>query len=140
MMLIYSVQLGAIAVIASFFMRRCDGASTGRARRHGRADHPAAKQQSHFLGNRAGVQSVRLFGRAEERRMGWMNMLAEQFNADLRIQRIGITYQTPISSLRRGARDHRVAGGARRARPEFLVGMLFAFIAYKASSPAASLA
>jgi len=133
MMLIYSVQLGAIALIAVLLYAALRWAvyrplreATGEQIIH------AARQQSHFLETARGVQSVRLFGRAEERRMGWMNMLAEQFNADLRIQRIGITYQG-ANTLLFGVERVIIVWLAALAVLErnFSVGMLFAFIAYK---------
>lgn len=52
----------------------------------------AAKQQTHFLESARGVQALRLFGRSEERRIGWMNLLADQFNAELRIARLQVSY------------------------------------------------
>jgi len=54
----------------------------------------AAKQQTHFLETASGIQSVRLFGRGGQRRAGWMNMLADQFNAGLRVQRVKVTHET----------------------------------------------
>ena len=133
MMLIYSVQLGAIAVVSVLLYASLRW-GVYRPLRGATAEQiiHAAKQQSHFLETARGVQSVRLFGRAEERRMGWMNMLAEQFNADLRIQRIGITYQT-ANTLLFGVERVIIVWLAALAVLErnFSVGMLFAFIAYK---------
>lgn len=92
----------------------------------------AARQQTHFLETASGIQSVRLFGRGNLRRAGWMNMLADQFNAGLRVQRVHIgneTAQTLLFGLERvvvvwlAARA--VLGGS------FTVGMLFAYMAYK---------
>jgi ATP-binding cassette subfamily B protein RaxB len=92
----------------------------------------AAKQQSFFMESARGAQSIRLFDRAEERRSGWMNLLADQFNADVRIARLTISHQTANALLFNSERviviwmaaiavlDHR-----------FSVGMLFAFLSYK---------
>jgi ATP-binding cassette, subfamily B, bacterial CvaB/MchF/RaxB len=133
MMALYSLQLAAIALIAvllyallRWLIYRPLLDATSEQIVH------AAKQQTHFLETARGVQGVQLFGRAEERRMGWMNMLAEQFNADLRVQRIGITYQT-ANTLLFGI--ERVAiiwlAALTVLNRNFSVGMLFAFIAYK---------
>ena len=92
----------------------------------------AARQQTHFLETAGGIQSVRLFGRADQRRAGWMNMLADQFNAGLRIARVHVaheTAQTLLFGLERVvvvwlAARLVLAGG-------FTVGMLFAYMAYK---------
>jgi ATP-binding cassette, subfamily B, bacterial CvaB/MchF/RaxB len=133
MMLLYSVQLGSVALVAVVLYALLRWA-VYRPLREATAEQivHAAKQQTHFLETARGVQGVRLFGRAEERRMGWMNMLAEQFNADLRIQRIGITYQT-ANTLLFGVERVIIVWLAALAVLErnFSVGMLFAFIAYK---------
>lgn len=92
----------------------------------------AARQQTHFLETAGGIQSVRLFGRGEQRRAGWMNMLADQFNAGLRVARVHVaqeTAQTLLFGLERVvvvwlAARMVLAGG-------FTVGMLFAYLAYK---------
>lgn len=92
----------------------------------------AAKQQTHFLETARGVQSVRLFGRASERRMGWTNLLVEQFNADIHIQRLTISYQS-LNTFLFGIERVALIWLAALAvlDREFSVGMLFAFIAYK---------
>jgi ATP-binding cassette subfamily B protein RaxB len=92
----------------------------------------AAHQQTHFLETAGGIQSVRLFGRGDQRRAGWMNMLADQFNAGLRVARVHVaheTAQTLLFGLERVlvvwlAARMVLAGG-------FTVGMLFAYMAYK---------
>ncbi len=133
MMFVYSHTLAVIAVVAVaiygllrwMIYRPLRDASTEQIIH-------AAKQQTHFLETTRGVQSVRLFGRSEERRMGWMNMLVEQFNADLRVQKIGNTYQTVNTFLFGVERIIIIWLGALAVLDrEFSVGMLFAFIAYK---------
>ncbi|HSS27438.1 MAG TPA: ABC transporter transmembrane domain-containing protein, partial [Usitatibacter sp.] len=42
-----------------------------------------AKQQSHFLETVRGVQSIKLFGRQEERRSRWLNLVVDAVNQDL---------------------------------------------------------
>ena len=92
----------------------------------------AARQQSHFIESTRGVQSLRLFNRVEERRIGYMNALADQFNADLRIARLSVSYQT-ANTLLFGAERVIVVWLAALAvlDAHFSVGMLFAFISYK---------
>jgi ATP-binding cassette subfamily B protein RaxB len=92
----------------------------------------AAKQQTHFLESVRGVQSVRLFGRNDERRAGWLNALADQFNSELRVARLGLSYQTANTFLF-GAERVIVIWLAALAvmDAKFSVGMLFAFISYK---------
>ncbi|MDF0606381.1 peptidase domain-containing ABC transporter [Neisseriaceae bacterium TC5R-5] len=132
-MLLYSPSLAAIsagAVLLYGILRW----SLFRVLREANAEQiiHAAKQQSHFLESARGVQSVRLFGREEERRMSWMNMLADQFNADLRIARMNISFQT-ANTLLFGAERVIVVWMAAIAvlDTRFSVGMLFAFLSYK---------
>jgi ATP-binding cassette, subfamily B, bacterial CvaB/MchF/RaxB len=75
---------------------------------------------------------VRLFGRAAERRMGWQNMLADEFNAGLREKRLGIAQQG-ANDLLFGALHVVLVWLAARAvlDQQFSVGMLFAFLSYQ---------
>jgi len=92
----------------------------------------AAKQQTHFLETASGIQSVRLFGRGDQRRAGWMNMLADQFNAGLRVQRVHVGHETAQVLLFGLERVLVVWLAARMALAgQFTVGMLFAYMAYK---------
>ncbi len=133
MMALYSPALLAVSLVATALYAGLRWAIF-RALREASAEEiiHAAKQQTHFLETAAGIQSVRLFGRGDLRRAGWMNMLADQFNAGLRVQRVHITHetaQTLLFGLERvvvvwlAARE--VMGGT------FTVGMLFAYMAYK---------
>jgi ATP-binding cassette subfamily B protein RaxB len=92
----------------------------------------AAKQQTHFLESVRGVQSIRLFGRNDERRASWLNNLADQFNSEIRIARLGLAYQTANTFLF-GTERILVIWMAALAVMDarFSVGMLFAFISYK---------
>ena len=133
LMLLYSPLLSLVAAVAVglYGLLRW---SIFRSLREATAEQiiHAAKQQTHFLESARGIQSVRLFGRAEERRIGWMNILTDQFNAELRIARISVSYQT-AQTLLFGAERVVVIWLAALAvaNSQFSVGMLFAFIAYK---------
>jgi ATP-binding cassette, subfamily B, bacterial CvaB/MchF/RaxB len=92
----------------------------------------AAKQQTHFLESIRGIQSIRLFGRDSERRASWLNALAEQFNSELRVAKLGLSYQnanTLLFGVERIIIIWLAALAVMDAR--FSVGMLFAFISYK---------
>ncbi|MBK0392001.1 peptidase domain-containing ABC transporter [Ramlibacter algicola] len=92
----------------------------------------SAKQQTHFLESVRGAQAVRLFNRADSRRTGWMNMLAEQFNADLRIARLTITHQGAQALLFGGERIAVIWLAALAVLDaRFTVGMLFAYTGFK---------
>lgn len=132
-MLLYSPQLAAVACVAvgSYGLLRW---AVFRGLRDASAEQivHAARQQTHFLESTRGVQSVRLFGRAQERRAGWMNALADQFNADLRIAKLSISHQT-ANQLLFGVERIVVVWLAALAviDARFSVGMLFAFVSYK---------
>ncbi|MEP7068244.1 MAG: ABC transporter transmembrane domain-containing protein, partial [Usitatibacter sp.] len=54
----------------------------------------AAKQQSHFLETVRGVQSIKLFGRQEERRSRWLNLVVDAVNTDLATQKLGLGFRS----------------------------------------------
>ena len=92
----------------------------------------AARQQTHFLETAGGIQSVRLFGRGDQRRAGWMNMLADQFNAGLRVARVHVAHETAQTLLFGLERVLVVWLAARMVMAGgFTVGMLFAYLSYK---------
>ncbi len=132
-MLLYSALLTLVAGVAVllYLLLRW---SLFRAMREATAEQiiHAARQQTHFLESVRGVQSVRLFGRSEERRIGWLNLLADQLNAELSIARLSISYQTANTLLVGAERVIVVWLAALAVLDQALsVGMLFAFIAYK---------
>lgn len=133
MMLLYSARITAIALVAvaAYIVVRW---LVFRALRNATAEQiiHAAKQQTHFLETASGAQSVRLFDRGETRRIGWMNIVAEQFNAELRIQRVHISYET-ANKLLFGVERVLVIwlGASMVLNHVFTTGMLLAFIAYK---------
>jgi len=78
------------------------------------------------------IQSVRLFGRGDQRRAGWMNMLADQFNAGLRVARVHVAHESAQTLLFGLERVLVVWLAARMVLDGgFTVGMLFAYMAYK---------
>jgi ATP-binding cassette, subfamily B, bacterial CvaB/MchF/RaxB len=133
MMLLYSGTLAAVS-LAAVLVYAALRWSLFSALRGATAEEiiHAAKQQTHFLETASGIQSVRLFGRGDQRRAGWMNMLADEFNAGLRVQRFRIGHET-AQTLLFGLERVLVVWLAARAvmAGDFTVGMLFAYIAYK---------
>lgn len=133
MMFAYSPKLAGIACIAVLLYVLLRLAIFG-ALRDATAEQiiHAAKQQTHFLESVRGIQSIRLFGGSEERRASWMNALVEQFNADLRIAKLGISYQSANTFLFSSERVLVIWFAATLVLENMLsVGMLFAFISYK---------
>jgi ATP-binding cassette subfamily B protein RaxB len=133
MMFMYNPSLAAVACIAVILyvlMRwaifRMLKEATSEQIIHG------AKQQTHFIESVRGIQSIRLFNRIEERRIGWMNALADQFNADLQVARLSVVYQTANTVLFGVERIVVIWLAALAVLDNrFSVGMLFAFISYK---------
>lgn len=133
MMMLYSPTLAGVACVAvllyvglRWVMYHALRAATAEQIIH------AAKQQTHFLESIRGVQSIRLFGRGEERRAGWMNLLTDQFNAELRISRLSVSYQTANQFLFGVERIIIIWLAALAVLDnKFSVGMVFAFISYK---------
>jgi len=132
-MLMYSVTLSSIAIgtVALYAVTRWLlfgqlKAATGEQIVY------AAKQQSHFLESARGVQSIRLLGGHSERTASWMDALANQFDAELRVAKLSISYQT-ANALLFGAERVIVVWLAATAvmNGAFSVGMLFAFVSYK---------
>lgn len=133
MMLLYSPGLAIVAVVAVvlYALVRWSVYRSLRAATAEQIIH-AAKETTHFLETASGIQSVRLFGKGEQRRAGWMNMLADQFNAELRVQRISIGYETAQTLLFGIERIIIIYLAALAVIDNRLtIGMLFAFIAYK---------
>ncbi len=133
MMVVYSATLTAVAA--------CAVALYGTMRwlfydplRRATEEHivHTAKQQSHFLETVRGVQSIKLFGRQEERRSRWLNLVVDAVNADLATQKLGLGFRS-ANGLVFGV--ERVAivwlGATLILDSAFSVGMLFAFMAYK---------
>lgn len=134
MMLTFSTTLTCVAV-ASILIYACVRFTVLGDLRNSSAEEILhdSKQHTHFLETVRGIQAVRLFGRTKERRLGWLNMLADKFNAHLRVEKLGVLQNTSnvvIFGLE-GVAIIWLAGLA-VVRNEFTLGMLFAFIAYKA--------
>ncbi|WP_036213352.1 peptidase domain-containing ABC transporter [Massilia alkalitolerans] len=133
MMLLYSVKLAAVACVAVllYALLRLVMFRPLRDANSEEIIH-SAKQQSHFIETVRGMQSIRLFGRSEERRSSWMNALTDEFNAQLRIARLAVSYQTANTLLFSGERVIVIWLAAIAVLGnEFSVGMVFAFISYK---------
>src|SRR5688500_1136288 len=133
MMIVYSVTLASVAVAAVALYALLRWAFYAPLRR-ATEEHivHTAKQQSHFLETVRGVQSIKLFGRQEERRSRWLNLVVDAVNQDLVSQKLGLGFRC-ANGLVFGI--ERVAiiwlGALLVLDTAFSVGMLFAFMAYK---------
>ena len=133
MMLVYSVVLAMVALgaVALYGILRWSFYEPLRRATEEHIVH-TAKQQSHFLETVRGVQSIKLFGRQEERRSRWLNLVVDAVNQDLVMQKLGLGFRS-ANGLVFGL--ERVAivwlGALLILDSAFSVGMLFAFVAYK---------
>jgi ATP-binding cassette subfamily B protein RaxB len=133
MMLVYSGALTALAVaaVAAYAASRAAFYAPLRRATEEHIVH-AARQQSHFLETVRGVQSIKLFGRQEERRARWLNLVVDATNRDLAVQKLSLGFRS-ANGLVFGAERIAVVwvGALLVLDAAFSVGMLFAFMAYK---------
>lgn len=91
-----------------------------------------AKQNTFFFESIRGVQTLRLFNATDQRRANWLNMLVEQFNADLRVSRIMGWQQAAQLFIFTAERVVVLwAAASLVMSAAFTVGMLFAYMAYR---------
>ena len=133
MMLIYSWKLALIVCLAGvlYGVLRITLYRPLRQAQEEQISH-AARQQSNFLETVRGIQSVKLFNRQIQRRTVYENLLVDNFNAGIRVQKLGILFHALNGALF-GAENIAVVwlGGLLVLDGGFSIGMLFAFIAYK---------
>ena len=91
-----------------------------------------AKQPSHFLETVRGVQSIKLFGRQDDRQARWMNLVVDAMNADIATRKLDLMFGV-LHKLVFGLERVAVVwlGALLVLDHRFSVGMLFAFVAYK---------
>ena len=139
MMLVYAPLLAAVscAAVAIYGLLRW---AAYRPFREAVAERLviAARENTHFLETLRAIQPVKLFGREEERRARWQNLIVDVHNRDVRTARMNIGFTSAntfifgmenLLVLWLGAKlilSAQTGGDA-----AFTVGMLFAFISYK---------
>jgi ATP-binding cassette subfamily B protein RaxB len=142
MMLLYSLQLTAI-VVGSMLLYGLLRWVAYRPFRDAAAERliVSARENTHFLETLRAITPLKLFGREQERRAHWQNLLVEVQNRDVRTAKMSIGFST-ANTLVTGVENLLVfwigaglvmqtgttAGGT--VSP-FTIGMLFAFISYK---------
>lgn len=143
MMLVYAPTLAAVTVAAVVLYGLLRWASYGPFR-NAAAERlvVAAKESTHFLETLRAISPLKLFGREEERRARWQNLIVEVQNRDLRTARMSLWFSTANTFLF-GAENLLVlwlgaklimdgmSGGGASSGAGMTIGMLFAFISYK---------
>jgi ATP-binding cassette subfamily B protein RaxB len=101
----------------------------------------SARENTHFLETLRAITPLKLFGREQERRARWQNLLVEVQNRDVRTAKMSIAFSV-ANTFVFGAENLLVfwlgaglvmksgVGAAGGAAP-FTIGMLFAYISYK---------
>ena len=133
MMLLYAPSLTVVVLIAVAIYASLRIAYYGPIRRLSEEQivH-SAKQQSHFLESVRGIQSLKLFGREDDRRAGYLNLVVNTVNREVALQRLSIAFRAG-NGLIFGIEGVLILWlGAYLVLDKALsIGMLIAFIAYK---------
>lgn len=92
----------------------------------------SAKEQSSFLENIRGMQTIKLFGNESQRQGLWQNRYAEVINSEIRLGRLNISFES-FNKLLFGLENVLVIYFAAMMvmANSLSVGMVLAFIAYK---------
>jgi ATP-binding cassette subfamily B protein RaxB len=133
LMFLYSTRLAAIALLSLtlYGIGRWIWFAPLRRAREDQIIH-TAKQQSHFLETVRGVKVLKLFQRQDERRSGWLSLLIDQVNAELRTQKLALLYRS-LNGVLFGIENILILwwGAMLVLDHHFSVGLLIAFLAYK---------
>jgi ATP-binding cassette subfamily B protein RaxB len=133
MMLAYSPRLAALSLgcVALYALLRLVRYGALRAAADGQIVR-AARQQSNLLETLRGMQTIKLFSHEAERHARFMKLAVENTNANIRLQRLGLDYQsialalvTVEAALVLWLAGRHVLDGV------FTIGMLLAFVSYK---------
>jgi ATP-binding cassette subfamily B protein RaxB len=133
MMLLYSVKLTlvvlsavALYAVVRLALYRSLHQATEEMIQH------AAKEQSNFLENIRGMQTIKLFGNESQRQGLWQNRYAEVINSEIRLGRLNISFQS-FNHLLFGLENVLVIyfAAIMVMANSLSVGMVLAFIAYK---------
>lgn len=134
-MVVYSPRLALLSVVA-VAMYVLAKFVTFRIQQEAAAEQVAhsARQQSHFLESIRGMQSLRLFDRGAERRIGWTNMLADQFAAEMRVAKAQAISQGASQLIFGLERIACITLAALLALSgQLSLGMLFAYLSFRES-------
>jgi ATP-binding cassette subfamily B protein RaxB len=133
MMLLYSIKLSAVvlgAVLLYAIVRLALYRSLHQATEE--MIQNSAKEQSNFLENIRGMQTIKLFGNESQRQGFWQNRYAEVINSEIRLGRLQISF-TSFNQLLFGLENVLVIYFAAMMvmGNTLSVGMVLAFLAYK---------
>ncbi|MGS2719855.1 peptidase domain-containing ABC transporter [Paraglaciecola aestuariivivens] len=133
MMLLYSIKLTAVVLtaIALYTLVRL---ALYRPLHQATEEmiQNSAKEQSNFLENIRGIQTIKLFGNEPQRQGIWQNQFAEVINSGIRLGRLNISFNA-FKNLLFGLENILVIyfAAIMVMANSLTVGMVLAFIAYK---------
>lgn len=144
MMLLYSPKLAAVTVGATaiYGLMRWAAYNPFRQAASERLI-VSARENTHFLETLRAITPLKLFGREQERRARWQNLLVEVQNRDVRTAKMNIAFSVAntfvfgvenllVFWLGAGLVMKSGVGGVSAAMASpFTIGMLFAYISYK---------
>ena len=134
MMLLYSPLLSCICILAIvlYIGLRVASYTALMAATDSAITHDA-QQQTIFMETVRGIQSIRLFAREKDRAVRWLNSIVNLKNATLRTQRLTLMFEFGNNFLFGIEEIIVLAYGAKLVIDNsFSLGMLFAFLSYKA--------
>ena len=133
MMLIYSLKLTAV-VLGAIVLYTLVRLALYRPLHQATEEmiQNSAKEQSNFLENIRGMQTIKLFGNESQRQGIWQNRYAEVINSEIRLGRLNISFDS-FNKLLFGLENVLVIYFAALLvmSNSLSVGMVLAFIAYK---------
>lgn len=133
MMLLYSVKLTAV-VLGAILIYTIIRLALYRPLHQATEEmiQSSAKEQSNFLENIRGIQTIKLFGNESQRQGVWQNRYAEVINSEIRLGRLNISFDS-FNKLLFGLENVLVIYFAAMMvmANSLSVGMVLAFIAYK---------
>jgi ATP-binding cassette subfamily B protein RaxB len=133
MMLLYSVKLTAV-VLAAIVLYTLVRLALYRPLHLATEEmiHSSAKEQSNFLENIRGIQTIKLFGNESQRQGLWQNKYADVINSEIRLGRLNISFDA-FNKLLFGLENVFVIyfAAVMVMANSLSVGMVLAFIAYK---------
>lgn len=90
-----------------------------------------AKEDSYFIETLRGIQSIKAFKRTHEREVAWGNLLVEQANNSVKLEKISIIYKI-TSALAAGVNQSTILwfGASLVIENVMSIGMYMAFMAY----------
>ncbi|GGC41510.1 ABC transporter [Siccirubricoccus deserti] len=133
MIFVYSAQLALVTLAALLFYVVLRLVHYRRFRDLNEAKIQAdAQENSNFIETARAIQTVKLFNRESDREAQWLNRYADAVNADIRLGRAQVQFQTMNRAIFGVEQIVTVYLAAMLALDNLLtVGMIFAFMSYK---------